>query len=155
MSAAQDQVSNSHETATRRFEEALDETGARDPRDFYRGLLKELKARDETAFDAAVERWQESVIEPLARGEGDPLARWLDYGLELARTLHPGRTVAIDDDGRAQPLEDDAHWSRLILHLPDRTRDRAVPVSIPPEPTPAQQATLDLLVQGRLKLPGA
>ncbi len=155
MSAAQDQATNPQEAASRRFEEALEETGARDPRDFYRELLKELKARDQEAFDRAVERWQEGVIEPLARGEGDALARWLHYGLELARTLHPGRTVRIDDDGRAQPLEGDAHWSWLILHLPDRKRERAVPVSIPPKPTPAQQATMDLLVQGRLKLPGA
>ncbi len=153
MTTDPDQAPSPQEAADRRFQEVLEETGARDPREFYRELLKELKTRDEDAFAAAVERWQSGVIQPLARGEGDPLGRWLAFGLELARTLHPGRTVTVDADGRAQPLEAQPDWRWLILHLPERKRDRAVPVSIPPEPTPAQQATLDLLVQGRLKLP--
>ena len=143
------------EAADRRFQEALDETGARDPRDFYRGLLKEMKGRDEEAFEEAVRRWKAQVIEPLARGEGNPLERWLAYGLELARTLHPGRTMRIGEDGRAAPLDAAPDWRWLILQLPERKGERAIPVSIPPEPTTAQQSTLDLLVQGRLKLPDA
>jgi len=139
--------------ADRRFEEALNSRGARDPREFYRGLLRDLKEQDRDTYTDTVRRWKEEVIGPLARGEQDPLDAWHRFGLQLATTLHPGRTVMIGPEGRSSPLEGAPDWTRLVLHLPREPRARAVPIAIPQEPSPAQQATLDLLVQGRLKLP--
>lgn len=139
--------------ADRRFEEALASSGARDPRDHYRGLLRQLKEHDADAYAEAVRQWKESVIQPLSQGDQDPLATWHQFGLELARALHPGRTVIVDATGRSIPLEGTPDWKQLVLHLPREPRARAIPITIPPEPSPAQQATLDLLVQGKLKLP--
>lgn len=143
------------ERADRRFEEALERTGARDPRAVYRTLLKELKSQSEERYRETVGRWRSEVVEPLADGEAEPLERWLRFGAELARDLHPGRTVVVDEAGRAAPHRGTPSWRELVLHLPDAKRVRAIPVSLPPEPSPAQQATVDLLVEGRVKLPGA
>lgn len=147
-------VDELQDRADRRFQTALDETGARDPREFYRGLLRELKQQDGDAYEAAVVRWRTEVVEPLARGDGDPLERWLRFGVGLAQELHSGRTVVIDGEGRARPYEPPPSWEGLILHLPDDRKVKAVPVGLPPEPSPAQRATVDLLVKGRNRLPG-
>jgi hypothetical protein len=145
--------SDLHVRADQALRTALERTGARDPREFYRELLRELKRKDEDAYRGAVDRWRQEVIEPLARGDGDPLERWLRYGLELARAVEPGRTVIVNDTGRAEPLSSAPSWTDLVLQLPERRKVRAIPVSIPPSPTGPQRATLDLLVQGRVSLP--
>lgn len=139
--------------ADRRFDDALERTGARDPRGRYRDLLRELRTRSQERYEELVARWQSEVIGPLARDEGDPLERWLAFGAELARTLEPGRTVVVDRTGRAEALEGAPSWRDLVLHLPEAKRVRAIPVALPPELSPAQQATVDLLVEGRVKIP--
>ncbi len=141
--------------ADERLQAALTETGARDPRDACRALLRELKGQDEAAYPRLVSRWRSGVIEPLGRGEGDPLSLWLEFGVELAATLHPGRPMVVDTQGTATPLEGSPEWNTLVLHLPDDPRHRAIPVVLPPAPSAAQQATMDLLVEGRLSLEGA
>jgi hypothetical protein len=138
--------------ADRRFAAHLEATGARDPRDFYRDLLKRLKARDEAAYRKAVERFRDEVVGPIARDDRDPLEAWVSYGLALARELHPGRTVVLDRAGRSIPFEPPPDPDAMILQLPDEKRERAVPVSLPPDPSPAQRAVLDLLVEGKVKL---
>jgi hypothetical protein len=138
--------------ADRRFAARLRESGARDPRDFYRELLRRLKARDEAAYGKAVERFRDRVMTPVARDGVDPLEAWTLYGLSLARELHPGRTVVLDRAGRSIPFEPPPDHGSLILQLPDERRERAVPVSLPPDPSPAQRAALDLLVEGKVKL---
>lgn len=141
--------------ADQRLETALAETGARDPRQAYRTLLRKLKQRDEAAYARAVTRWRTAVIEPLGRGEGEPLSLWLSFGVELVEALHPGRAVRIDGGGIAHTLDGPPGWDALVLHLPEDPRERAVPVVLPPAPSPAQTATLDLLVEGRLSLDNA
>lgn len=137
--------------ADRRFAARLAETGARDPREHYRTLLKELKEEAPEGFAELSERYRSEVVPRSADPEHDPLEIWLEYGLDLAEARATGRSVEIDASGRAGPVSRPARWSTLILHLPDEKRARAIPVSIPPEPTPAQKATVDLLVQGRVK----
>lgn len=141
------------EAADHRYEEALAETGARDPREFYRQLLRGLKEQSEERYQEVVARWREEVVAPLARGEGEPLERWLRFGATVAAALHPGRTVVVDESGRAAPYEPPPSWRQLILHLPDEKRVRAVPVGLPPELSVPQQATVDLLVKGKNRLP--
>ena len=138
--------------ADRAFEEALEEHGARDPREFYRTILRELKGGDAQSYQESVEEYERDLLPSIAQGRADPLQAWLGFGLRLASRLHPGRSVEIDASGRASPLEDDASWRTLVLHLPDDRRARAIVVSLPPEPTPAQRATIDLLASGKVTL---
>jgi hypothetical protein len=137
--------------ADRRLEEALTATGARDPREFYRERLRELKQSDHDAYEQAVGYYRDTLVPAVAGGE-DPLPAWTEYGRRLAALAAPGRTVMVDRAGTAAPYAQPAPDDRLVLHLPEVARTRAVVVGIPPELSRAQRATFDLLVGGRLKL---
>jgi len=140
--------------ADRRLEDALAATGARDPREFYRERLRELKQVNPEGYAEAVAFYRDELIPEVASGAGDPLAAWTEYGRRLAEALAPGRTVAVDGTGRAHAYESPAPQDHLILHLPGGRGGRALLVGLPSELTPAQRATYDVLVSGRQKLPG-
>ena len=133
--------------AEARFASALEAAGARDPRDFYRRQLVELKAADPAAYRRALAYYEQELIPAVARDESDPMAEWLEYGRVLATLAAEGRTVQIDPTGRAseyaRPIPPDA----LVLHLPERASARAIPVGLPAALSPAQRATYDLLVK--------
>lgn len=133
--------------ADERFARVLQETGARDPRDFYRKQLVALKAADANAYRRALAYYEQELIPAVARDDSDPLGEWLEYGRFLATLTGPGRTVQIDTEGRAsnyaRPVPPDA----LVLHLPERTTAPAVIVGIPSTLSPAQRASYDLLVK--------
>ena len=137
--------------ADRRLEAALAASGARDPREFYRERLRELKAQDRSAYEEAVGYYRDTLVPSVARG-ADPLPAWTEYGRRLAALGVPGRTVMVDATGAAAPYEAPAPTDRLILHLPDGTRGRAVVVALPAELSRAQRATFDLLAGGKLTL---
>ena len=137
--------------ADRRLEAALAASGARDPREFYRERLRELKQGDRGAYEQAVEYYRDTLVPAVARG-ADPLPAWTEYGRKLAELGVPGRTVMVDRAGISAPYESPAAVDRLILHLPDGSRGRAVVVGIPAELSRAQRATYDLLVGGKLTL---
>ncbi len=140
-------------SADDRFALRLEETGARDPREYYRGLLRDLKARDAEAYQGAVARYDEAVVGAIGSG-ADPLEAWLSFGVELARIVGgPGRTVVVDETGRAAELDGTPTWEAMVLHLPEARGTRALPVGLPPQPSPAQRATVDLLVHGKVRLP--
>lgn len=139
--------------ADQRFQEALEETGARDPRDFYRERLRELKGRDPDAYDEGVRHFEEVLIPEVASGEADPLAAWERFGLRLAELTAEGRTVEIDATGRSHGYEPPAASDRMVLHLPHDRKEKALLVSLPAEPSRAQRATYDLLVRGKQTLP--
>lgn len=138
--------------ANRRFEDALERTGARDPRDFYRDRLRELKSRDPDAYREAVRHYEEELIPSIASGEADPLEAWQEYGARIAEFTASGRAVEVDARGRSHPFEPPTAPDRMVLHLPDDRKERALLVSLPPEPSRAQKATYDLLVQGKQTL---
>ena len=123
-----------------RLEEALADTGARDPREFYRECLRNLKQVDRRAYEEAVGL--------------DPLPAWTEYGRRLALLTAPGRTVMVDQAGVAEPYGEPAPLDRLVLHLPEAqgSANRALVVGLPAELTRAQRAHYDLLVSGRLTL---
>lgn len=141
------------EEADRRFEAARAASGARDPRDFYRQALRELKEVNPKGYEKAVAHFQDVLVPSIASGEVEPLGAWREYGRLIAELTGPGRTVAIDHTGRAEPYSPDSAMDRLVLHLPDDRRARALIVSLPPEPSPAQRATYRLLVEGKQRLP--
>ena len=138
--------------ADARLEAALAETGARDPREFYRERLRELKQSSPAGYASAVAYYRDTLIPQVASGEGDPLAAWTEYGRHLAEAVAPGRTVSVDGTGRAHPYHAPAARDHLVLHLPEVKGARAVLVGLPGELTPAQRATYDVLVAGKLKL---
>ena len=137
--------------ADRRLDAALAATGARDPREFYRERLKELKRVDPEAYRKAVEHYRDVLIPDVASGRTEPILAWTEYGRRLAESLAPGRTVTIDGSGRARPYEGPTS-TELILHLPEAKSGRALLVGLPAELSPAQRATYDVLVAGKQRL---
>ena len=133
--------------ADERFEQALKERGARDPRDFYRKQLVELKAANADAFRRALAYFEQRLIPAVAAPDSDPIGEWLEYGRVLASLFAPGRTVQIDPAGRAadyaRPVPPDA----LVLHLPEQASRPAIIVGLPLELSPAQRANFNLLVR--------
>lgn len=139
--------------ADRRFEEARADSGARDPRDFYREALRDLKELNPAGYEEAVNHFQAVLVPSIASGQVDPLRAWREYGRLIAELTGPGRTVAIDETGRANPYSPEITMDRLVLYIRDQKRSRALLVSLPPEPSPAQLATYHLLVKGKQRLP--
>ncbi len=142
------------EEADRRFEDALAASGARDPREYYRERLRELKAESPHAYERAVDYFDRVLVADVASGDVDPVQAWLAYGRELAELTAPGTTVEVDPSGKRHPHSAPTAPDRLVLHLPDQRNRRAILVGLPPELTPPQRATYDLLVAGRLKIHG-
>ena len=134
--------------ADRIFEEALEHSGARDPRPFYRERLLALKESDPEAYASAVGHYRERLVPAVAAGEEDPLALWTEYGRFLAEAVAKGRTVSIDRTGEAHPYHGPSEGS-LILHLPDDAGTKALLVGLPPDLSDAQRATYDVLVAGK------
>lgn len=134
-------------TADETLEKALAETGARDPREFYRERLRDLKKENSEGYERAVEYYRDTLIPTVAEGRLPALDAWTEYGRMLAEALSPGRTIGIDATGRSQPYEG-PDSSRLVLHLPEEG-GRAILVALPPELSGAQRATYDVLVRGK------
>jgi hypothetical protein len=133
------------------LERVLKETGARDPREFYRERLRELKEQNPEAYQEAVGYFEGTLVPSVATGEVPPLEAWTEYGRHLAGLVAPGRTVTIDASGRSWPFVMSDALDRLILHLPEGT-GRALLVGLPRELTDPQRATYEWLVAGRQKL---
>ena len=137
--------------ADARLERALETAPIRDPRPWLRPILKHLREHDPAAFARAIEHFESRLL-PAVAGEGDPLAEWLEYGHVLATLAGAGRQVAVDGTGRAVPAESAVPADALLLHVPD---DGDTPVTVlrcPRNATPAQEASIELLVLGRLNI---
>lgn len=135
------------ERADRRFAEALREVGIPDPRERYRDWLRELRNRDETAFRKALEYFEQQLVPAVADPDSDPFREWTEYGLRLAQRLRPGSVVRVDASGLSRPADANAPLDELVLHLPTSTREKALPIRLPARLSPAQEATVELLVR--------
>ena len=135
--------------ADARFEAALAATGARDPREYYRSRLRELRQSNPQGYADAVAYYQSTLVTSIAEQDADPLKAWQTFGLRIAQLTAAGRAVAVDPVGRSHPFEPPGRTVDMILHLPDARNQRALLVGLPPEPTAAQMATFNWLVQGR------
>ncbi len=136
------------------LEAAIQATGARDPREFYREQLKELRAESATGYDKAVAHYTSQLIPTILDGV-DPMAAWTEYGRTLAQLRAAGRTVCIDASGRASDWAFPPEAGLLVLHMPDEKRRKALIVGLPTELSDAQKATWQWLVAGKLRLPDA
>lgn len=136
--------------AERRLGEALAASAMADPRLLYRDRLRQLRNTDPPAFARALEYFENTLV-PAVAGDADPLTAWLAYGTFLAELPGRGRTVAVDAGGRARPYQPPPDGC-LILFLPEDGRRNVEVLLGPAERSPAQQATVDLLVSGRREL---
>jgi len=141
------------EEADRIFQAALAASGARDPRDFYRSALRELKDVNASGYDEAVRHFQTVLVPGIASGEAEPLTAWREYGRLIAELTELGATVEIDGTGRSRPFTPDSPLASLVLHLPHQKGKKALLVSLPQTPSTAQRATYELLARGKLRLP--
>ncbi|MEX0912050.1 MAG: hypothetical protein WD031_01365 [Gemmatimonadota bacterium] len=132
--------------ADQRYQEALERTGARDPRDYYRDRLRDLRKRDSAAYRRAAAYFQEELVARVADDDQDAIGEWLEYGRLLASLTFDGVTVQIDPSGRSSPYRRPVPLESLVLHLPASRREAAMPIGLPPKLSPAQRATYDLLV---------
>ncbi len=133
------------------LQEALERSGARDPREYYRSRLKALREQNRAAYEQAVAYYRDVLIPGIVAGE-EPLAAWTEYGRTLAELHGPGRTVSIDASGRSLPYEAPAPADHLILHLPEASRAATLLVGLPVALTAPQRAPYDWPVQGSTRL---
>jgi hypothetical protein len=136
--------------AETRLTEAAAALHLADPRGPFRERLKQLRETDPEAFQRAVAHYEQDVLPGLA--EGDVLAVWLEYGRFLGQLSGNGRLTAIDATGRSTVYRPPLAPGTLVLFLPEDTAVDALVAATPQQPSPAQQATIDLLVSRRLAL---
>ena len=141
-----------HERADRILEEALSQTGAKDPREFYRARLRGLKADNPEAYQEAVAYYENDLVPSIAEAGNDPLMAWQRFGCCLAELTVTGTPIEIDTTGLRRPYEPPTPPDRMVLHIPQGSGDRALVVGLPGELSVAQLATYDLLVRGRQKM---
>ncbi len=135
--------------ADERLESTLHASGLRDPRPFYRPVLRYLREHHPAAFARALEHYESVLVPGLADG-GDALGAWLEYGLVLAAEVGPGRTLEVDETGRANACDDPGGGDGLVLHIPDDAGAPVLLLRYPAASSPAQDATVELLVAGRV-----
>lgn len=138
--------------ADRKLEDALAASGARDPREFYRDLLRKLKTDSTPDYQRAVEYYDGVLVPEVASGATDPLTAWLGYGRTLAELMAPGVTVDVDPTGLSRPHDPAGSPDCMVLHIPEARNRRAILVGLPVVLSTAQRATFDFLVRGKQKL---
>jgi len=139
-------VTGSDETdsTSEAYRAALSHHAICDVQPVYRQFLRRLKANNAGLYEEAVERYQADVVSG-ADVDSDPLLRWVRYGAWLAGQIAPGRLVAVDREGRARKPDGPPPLGPLLLHLPEGTGERGVPIAVPADPSEAQEATRKLL----------
>ena len=140
------------ERADQIFEDALGKTGAKDPREFYRKRLREMKVDNPDAYREAVAYYENQLVPSIAEAGDDPLTAWQQFGCHMAELTVTGTPVEIDVTGRRLPYVPPTPAVRMVLHVPQGSKGRALVVGLPPELSAAQLATYDLLVGGRQKM---
>jgi hypothetical protein len=123
-----------------------------DGRDAYREQLRALRARPDDAFRLATAHYESEVV-PRLGSAGEAIEAWIEYGRVLGEAGGPGRLHAIDPSGRASAYQPPYAAGTLVLYVPDEKNDSVLPVAVPVLPSPAQRATLALLVDRQLSLP--
>ncbi len=141
-----------HDRADQIFEDALGKTGAKDPREFYRKRLREMKAENPDAYGEAVAYYQNELVPSIAEAGDDPLMAWQQFGCRMAELTVTGTPIEIDTTGRRRPYAPPTPADRMVLHIPRGSKGRALIIGLPPELSAAQLATYDLLVAGRQKI---
>lgn len=137
-------------TAETRLTEAAAAAGLADPRPAYRERLRQLREAHPAAFEQAIAHYEQVVLPRLAGA--DPLNAWAEYGRFLCELTSDGGLTRIDGTGRATPWTPEGDTGDLVLFIPSDTSGAVLVVAQPRHPSPAQSASLDLLVNRKLAL---
>lgn len=130
---------------------AAEAQGLADPRPAYRERLRALRQSRPEVFDQAVEHYEQNVLPALA--DAEPLPVWLEYGRYLASRTTAGKVFTVDESGRSALWTEGAP-AGLVLFIPDDNAAEVMVLSQPVTPSPAQNATLTLLVERKLAASG-
>jgi hypothetical protein len=133
-----------------RLEAALETSTTCDPRGACRERLRWLKDHQRAAFERALQHYEQVLVPNAAADHIDPIGEWEAYARLLAELSGAGRTVDIDETGHA--AVPGATLQGLTLHIPEDTATPVLVVRMPLEMSPAQRATVDLLVERKLRL---
>jgi hypothetical protein len=137
--------------ADERLTEALAAGGLADTRPVYRQVLRRLRETHPAAFEKALRHYDEVVLAELG-GTADAVETWIAYGAWLADLTAEGRVMSVREDGRSVEYRRPYASGDLVLHIPGSAADPVLPLMLSAAPSPAQQATYDLLVAGRVSL---
>jgi hypothetical protein len=133
--------------ADARLTEALACGGFADPRQAFRDRLRALRESDQAAFARAKAYYEDTLTPRVAAAESDPIAEWIEYGRLLGEAAAAGSVVEVDATGRSRTYVPPPSGERLVLHLPTEPTAPVLILSAPATPSPAQQATIQLLVE--------
>jgi hypothetical protein len=134
-----------------RLREAHDANGLADVRELYRDRLRALRATDEDAFRKATEHYEKEVVPRILTGEG-AIDGWIAYGARICELTGSGRLMSIDESGRSRPYEPPYRPGTLVLFVPAGKGSDVLAAAVPSAMTPAQEATVALLVDRKLAL---
>lgn len=129
--------------AESRLEAAAGAHGLADPRPAYRERLRWLRENDTAAFERAIRHYETAVLPALV--DGDALAAWIDYGNFLAGLSGTTQLNVIDASGRAASYHAPLPRGSLVVFIPEDTGTPVLIAAMPAEPSPAQEAALQLL----------
>jgi len=127
------------------YEAALADRGLEDVQPRYRRLLVELKRRDAGSYERAVARYKEEV--ETCQDDPSALTAWVGYGAWLASELAPGQLVSIDKNGRSRPISGSPPLGTFLMQIPSESRQRALVVTLPLDPSDAQREAVSLLCE--------
>ncbi len=82
-----------HDRADQIFDEALGQTGAKDPREFYRKRLREMKTDNPDAYHEAVAYYEEELVPSIVEAGDDPVTAWQQFGCRMAELTVAGTPV--------------------------------------------------------------
>jgi hypothetical protein len=137
--------------AEARLQEAAERLGLNDPRPAYRERLRVLREQHPDAFSRAIAHYESAVLPALVEAT-DPLAVWTAYGGFLARLTAEGSAYRVDASGRSLPFRPPVARGELVLFLPNDGAADVLVMAMPDATTPAQAATIDLLIKRKLAL---
>jgi hypothetical protein len=132
--------------ADARTDEALAAMDFRDPRPAFRERLRWLREEQPNAFTSALAYYEQTLVPALLDENLEPLGQWLEYGRHLGELTGAGKTVAIDESGRARPYRATRLDSELVIHVPNDTAREALALAVPNQLSDAQRANFDLLI---------
>lgn len=136
--------------AEARLQEAAAALGLADPRPPLRNRLRRLRETHTAAFDRAIAHYEADVLPGLVAG--DAVGGWIEYGRFVGELTAGGRLFAVDDTGRARAYSAPLQPRSLVLFVPEDSSADVLLLAEPVDATPAQKATLMLLVEHGLTL---
>jgi len=134
------------------LEDILQGNSVRDPRILCREQLQGLRQADLESYQKALAYYDQKLLPAITEDTENCLVYWQDYSCFIASLHSPGIPVEIDIHGIQHDCHNPTPTDRMVLHMPDVTSQRTIPITLPLQLSRAQSATYDLLVTGSHQL---